>query len=392
MLTTLVPKKKVHLMKIIEKAYVFRLYPNNTQAELINKTIGCARFIYNYFLDKRIATYRDTSESLSYKKCSALLTQLKRDADHLWLQEVDKFALQNSLRDLSTAYTNFFRELAKGNNPGFPKFKSKRGSKQSYRTNFTNDNIEIDINSCRIKLPKLKWVKFRKSKKLLELPGEIINATISKSPSDKYFVSVVFKTEVQELPENNNYVGYDLGLTTYAIGSNGDIIQNPRYLERELKKLAKLQRQLSRKTKGSKNYEKQRIKVAKQHERIANMRYDFLHQQSTRIVRENQVICLEDLQVKSMVKNKRLAKTISDAAWGMFRKMISYKAYWYGRIVVIIDKFYPSSKLCNVCSELNPMLTLNMREWQCPKCSTIHNRDKNASLNILAEGLRLLTT
>lgn len=377
-------------MKIVEKAYVFRLYPTKAQAELINKTIGCARFVYNYFLDKRIEIYRDAGTSLSYTKCSAMLTQLKQDKD--WLQEVDKFALQNSLRDLNAAYTNFFRELAKGNKPGFPKFKSKRGSKQSYRTGYTNNNIEVDMDNCRVKLPKLKWIKFRKSKKLAKLPDSIINATITKSPSGKYFVSVVCQAEIEELPKTTNYVGYDLGLTTYAIGSNGDIIQNPRYLERELKKLAKLQRRLSRKTKGSKNYEKQRIKVAKQHERISNMRYDFLHQQSTRIVRENQVICLEDLQVKNMVKNKHLAKTISDAAWGMFRKMINYKAYWYGRTVVIIDKFYPSSKLCNVCGEINPMLTLSMREWKCPKCGTIHDRDKNASLNILIEGLRLLTT
>lgn len=378
--------------KTVEKAYVFRIYPTYSQAKQINKTIGCARFVYNYFLDKRIEVYRDAGTSLSYTKCSALLTQLKQDKDYVWLQEIDKFALQNSLRDLSAAYTNFFRELTKGNKPGFPKFKSKRSSKQSYRTGYTNNNIEVDMDNCRIKLPKIKWVKFRKSKKLTKLPDDIINATITKSPSGKYFVAVVCQAKIEKLPETTNYVGYDLGLTTYAIGSNGDIIQNPRYLERELKKLAKLQRRLSRKTKGGKNYEKQRIKVAKQHERISNMRYDFLHQQSTRIVRENQVICLEDLRVKNMVKNKRLAKAISDAAWGMFRKMINYKACWYGRTVVIIDKFYPSSKLCNVCGEINPMLTLNIREWQCPKCGTIHDRDKNASLNILTEGLRLLTT
>lgn len=317
---------------------------------------------------------------------------MKKDKDYLWLQEVDKFALQNSLRDLNTAYNNFFRELSKGNKKqGFPKFKAKHRSKQKYRTNYTNGNIAVDMDACQIKLPKLGWVKFRKSKKLTQLPDEIINVTVIKIPSSKYFATVVCKAEVKELPENTNYVGYDLGLKTYAIGSNDDIIENPRYLEHELKRLARLQRRLSRKTKGSKNYEKQRIKIARLHERIANLRKDFLHQQTTRIVRENQVICLEDLQVKNMVKNRRLAKVISDAAWGMFRRMINYKAEWYGRTVVIIDKFYPSSKRCHVCTEINPMLTLNIREWQCPKCGTIHNRDQNASQNIVNEGLRLLT-
>jgi putative transposase len=282
--------------------------------------------------------------------------------------------------------------LAKGNKKqGSPKFKSKHKSKQKYRTNYTNGNITVDMVACQIKLPKLGWVKFRKSKKLTELPDEIINATVTKTSSGRYFASVICKANIQELPENANYVGYDLGLKTYAIGSNDDIIENPRYLEGELKKLATLQRQLSRKTKGSKNYKKQRIKVAKQHENIANMRKDFLHQQSTRIVRENQVICLEDLQVKNMVKNRRLAKAISDAAWGMFRKMIIYKAKWYGRTVAIVDKFYPSSKRCNVCGEINPMLTLSIRKWKCPNCGTIHDRDKNASQNILNEGLRLLS-
>lgn len=377
--------------KTVEKAYVFRLYPTEAQAEQINKTVGCARFIYNYFLDKRITAYKETGEALGYKKCSALLTQLKRDKDYLWLQEVDKFALQNSLRDLNTAYNNFFRELSKGNKKqGFPKFKAKHRSKQKYHTNYTNGNIEVDMEACQIKLPKLGWLKFRKSNKLTQLSDGIVNVTVTRVPSGKYFAAVVCKAEVQELPENTNYVGYDLGLKTYAIGSNDDIIENPRYLQQELKRLAKLQRQLSRKAKGSRNYEKQRIKIARQHERIANMRKDFLHQQTTRIVRENQVICLEDLQVKNMVKNRRLAKAISDAAWGMFRRMLSYKAGWYGRTVVIINKFYPSSKKCNICGEINPMLTLSIREWQCPKCGTIHDRDKNASLNIVDEGLRLL--
>ncbi len=380
------------ISKEIKKGFVFRVYPNSEQAQLINKTIGCARFVYNYFLDQRIKAYNEDGTRMGYTKCSSLLTKLKQDKDHLWLQQVDKFALQNSLRDLNAAYNNFFRELRQGSvKPGFPRFKSKHKSKQKYRTNFTNDNIRVDMEACKIKLPKLGWIKFRKSEKWTELPGRIISAAINRTSSGKYLVSVLCQAKVDELPEVHSFAGYDLGLTTFAIGSSGDVIENPRYFRKEERKLARLQKRLSRKTKGSNNYLKQRTKVARQHERIANMRRDFLHQQSTRIVRENQVICLEDLRVKNLVKNRRLAKSISDAGWGMFRQMISYKAEWYGRTVVIIDKFYPSSKLCSVCGETNPMLTLSVREWQCPHCKAVHNRDTNAARNILNEGLRLLS-
>lgn len=324
-----------------------------------------------------------------------MLTALKRDNDFLWLQEVDKFALQNSLRDLDKAYQNFFRETKKGNTEqGFPRFKAKHKSKQKYRTNYTNGNIAIDMDACQIKLPKLGWVKFRKSKKLTELPGAIVNITIKKASSGKYFASVVCKADIQELPENTKYVGYDLGIINFAIGSNGDIIKNPRYYQKEQKKLVRLQRKLSRMEKGSKNYIKQCNKIARQHEYVANMRRDFLHKESTRIVRENQVICLEDLQVREMLKKGKrikISKLISDVGWREFRRMIQYKGKWYGRIVIIVDKTYPSSAKCSVCGDINLMLTLNMRKWECSKCGTIHDRDKNASQNILNEGLRLLS-
>ncbi len=379
-------------MAVVNKAFKFCICPNAAQAALINKTVGCARFVYNYFLDMRIRTYQDNGKGLNHNACSALLTQLKRDKDHLWLLEVDKFALQNSLRDLNTAYNNFFRERAKGNTKqGFPKFKSKHRSKQKYRTNLTNNNIQVDMDARKIKLPKLGWIKFRKNKRMGHLPGSIVNVTVTRASSGKYFVAVLCQVEINELPVVNNKVGYDLGLETFAVSSNGDFIENPRYLQRELKKLAILQKQLSRKIRGSHNYVKQHIKVARHHEYIVNMRQNFLHQLSTQIIRENQVICLENLGVKNMVKNKRLAKAISDAGWGLFRQMVSYKAKWYGRTLVIIDRFFPSSKKCNMCGETNPMLTLSIRNWQCPKCQTVHNRDQNAAKNILAEGLRLLS-
>lgn len=378
-------------MEIIRKAYVFRLYPTEGQSALITKTIGCARFIYNYFLSRRKEHYDATGKTLKYSQCNLELTQLKRLKEHLWLNEADKFALQNSLRDLAVAFENFFRERQKRNTKqGYPKFHSKRDHKQSYRTNFTNNNIEVDMEGCCIKLPKLGWVSFRKNRKQTDFPKTIINVTIRKTPSGKYFASVLCLTEVAELPVSANDIGCDLGLTQFLIPSQGEPIENPRYYRKTEKQLAYAQHKLSRKKKGSKNYGKQKIKVAKLHERIANQRKDFLHKESTRLVNENQIICLEDLQVKNMVRNPRLAKSIQDAGWSEFKRMLLYKAGWYGRTVVLIDKFYPSTKRCNCCGEVNPMLTLSDREWQCPACETIHDRDRNAARNILQEGLRLL--
>ncbi len=379
--------------KQIEKAYVFRLYPTKQQENLISKSIGCARFVYNLFLARRSKHYEKTGENFGYCKCSEELTLLKQSKEHLWLNEVDKFALQNSLRNLDTAFVNFFRERQKGNiKQGYPNFKKKHGSTQSYRTNFTNGNIQVDFVNCRIKFPKLGWVTFRKSKKQTTFPTEIINATIKRMPSGKFFVSVCCHDQIEVLPETDKQIGGDLGLKQFLIPSYGEPIENPRYFRKTEKKLARAQRKLSKKKKGSNNRNKQRIKVARLHEMVFNQRRDFLHKQSFMLVNENQVICMEDLSVKNMLLNHKLAKSIQDAGWSDFKRMVAYKSGWRGRTFVQIGKFFPSTKKCNHCGEVNPMLTLSDREWQCPSCDAIHDRDHNAAQNILDEGLRLLAS
>ncbi|MDI6881024.1 MAG: IS200/IS605 family element RNA-guided endonuclease TnpB [Desulfitobacteriaceae bacterium] len=368
-----------------EKAYRLRLYPTEEQKTLIHKTIGCARYVYNKFLAMRNDFYNAEKKSLSYNQCSAALTGLKQEESSSWLQEVDKFALQNSLRDLDRAYVNFFECRAR-----FPRFKSKHGKKQSYRTNFTNNNIAVNLECRAIKLPKLGWVEFRTDKKLKEFPEKLVSATVRRTPSNKYYVSVICETEVKQLPSVSTTVGVDLGIKDLAILSNGEHIPNPKYYRKSEQKLVRLQQAYSRKRKGSLNQEKARLQVARQHEKVANQRKDLLHQLSSKLIHENQVVCIEELKVKNLIKNKKLAKSIQDAGWGMFRAMLEYKARWYGRIVSVVDPFYPSTKTCHNCGHKVPMLTLDVRSWQCPVCRSEHNRDENAAKNILNEGLRIL--
>ena len=359
------------------KAFKYRLYPTAPQAEKINQNIGCARFVYNQLLDDKINVWKETKQRSKKTYCD-----LKKE--YAFLKEADSRALLHARENLDEAYGKFFKEPS----AGFPKFKSKHKCRWSYTTDNNSDAVRFDGN--RLKLPKVGYVKVVEHRRH---EGRILTATISHERGGEYYASVLCEIEQTEpLPVTDKVLGIDLGLHDFIVCSDGTRVEAPKYFRKSEQKLARIQRAFSRTQKGSNGHEKARLKVARCHQKIKNQRMDFLQKLSTKLIRENQVICLEDLSVKGMERNKKLAKSVTDASFSKFVSMLEYKAEWYGREIIKIERFYPSTQLCSDCGYKNESIKglsgLKFREWTCPECGEVHDRDLNAARNILKEGLK----
>lgn len=364
------------------KSYKYRIYPDNNQEELIQKTFGCCRFVYNQTLAYRKEKYEKEKISLSRFDCNNWKNRVLKK-EYEWLRDVDKFALDNAVTNMDSAYQKFFKEHS-----GYPKFKSKHNHNKSYTTNRTCTNIEVSFEYNKIKLPKLKWIKAKVHRRFF---GTIKSATISQVPSGKYYVSILVETEHIPIESTGCIVGIDLGIKDLVITSDREKFYNKKSIKKYEDKLAKEQRKLSHKKKGSKNWNKQRIIVARIYEHISNSRKDYLHKISHKLISENQVIISEDLSVSNMVKNHNLAKAISDCGWYELTRQISYKSDWNNRQYIKIGRFTKSSQPCHVCGYINQdTKDLSVRSWTCPNCGTIHDRDVNAAMNILYEGIKNL--
>ena len=375
------------------KAYKFRIYPTEEQEIFFAKTFGCVRKVYNLMLNDRKKAYEEVKNDPSKKM--TFTTPAKYKKEFPFLKEVDSLALANAQLHLDKAYKNFFRDKS----VGFPRFKSKKNPVQSYTTNNQNGTVAL-IDSKFIKVPKLKSlvrIKLHRQPK-----GMIKSATISRHSSGKYYISLLCKEEISELPKTNSAIGIDLGITDFAILSDGQKIDNHKFTSKMEKKLKREQRKLSKrallaKNKGiplseAKNYQKQKRKVARLHEKVMNQRTDFLNKLSTEIIKNHDIICIEDLNVKGMLRNHKLARSISDVSWSSFVAKLQYKADWYGREIIKVDTWFPSSQICSECGHKDGKKSLDIREWTCPICHTHHDRDINASINILIEGLRIQTS
>jgi len=356
----------------INKAFKFRIYPNNQQKQFLAQSFGCARFVYNHFLRQRIDYYADTGKGLTYHNNALALTQLKKQPEFEWLNNINSQSLQQTLRNLDIAYNNFFNKHAK-----FPKFKKKRNHRSFQVPQHFN------IKDDRLDIPKCKGIKIKLHR---AIEGVMKSITISRTPSGKYFASILCELEIPDPVFSGNEIGLDYGIKAFITTSEGEIIESPKYLRKSEQKLKKLQKSLSKKQPNAKNRYLAQKRLARQHEKVSNQRQDFLHKRSKQLTCENQAIYIESLAIRNMIQNHCLAKSISDSGWTTFTNMLKYKGQWHGCHIVEIDRWFPSSKRCHVCGYINDNLSLSDRSWLCPECNTNHDRDVNAAINILTFG------